>query len=204
MNPLEIYLQSGILESYIRGEIDPEKAHAVEQMADEHDSVRNKLDELSREIETAATAGAIHPPAYIKSMVMASVDYMQRMNEGELPSDPPALHENSKISDYDQWIHRKDFTRPEIVEGMHIRIIRQSQQITTAVVWMQEMTTEVHEREIEKFLIVEGSCEVAIGHNIHKLKAGDIMSIPTGIKHRAVSTSTLPCKIILQRIADFA
>lgn len=195
------YIGSGILEAYIEGRVSPGQAAEVEAMASLHANIRDRLDQLSRELEIQMTPQAATPPAYVKSLVMATINYMERMSQGEILSDPPILHSKSQPGDYAQWLERSDFTRPDTIEGMHIRIIRQRREVTTAVVWMQEMAAEVHDREIEQFLIVEGACTVSIGHITHYLKVGDRMKIPAGQPHRAVSTGAIPCKIILQRIA---
>ena len=60
--------------------------------------------------------------------------------------------------------------------------------------------TETHTNEYEKFLIVEGSCDLTIGTTVHHLNAGNYLSIPLYVSHDVKVTSAIPCKIILQRV----
>ena len=60
---------------------------------------------------------------------------------------------------------------------------------------------EVHHDEYEKFLIVEGTCTITIGDEVHNLVPGNFLSIPLYKNHTVTVTSLIPCKIILQRIA---
>ena len=60
---------------------------------------------------------------------------------------------------------------------------------------------EVHDNEYKKFLIVEGTCDIVIGENAHSLVPGDVLEIPLHTTHFGRVTSSMPCKVILQRIA---
>ena len=60
---------------------------------------------------------------------------------------------------------------------------------------------EIHTNEFERFLIVEGSCDIQIGETVHQLQAGDFLSIPLFENHFVTVTSSIPCKVILQRVA---
>ena len=60
---------------------------------------------------------------------------------------------------------------------------------------------EVHDHELEKFLIVEGSCSITIEEKIHHLSAGENLTIPLHKKNHLTVTSDIPCKVILQRHA---
>ncbi len=59
----------------------------------------------------------------------------------------------------------------------------------------------MHTHELEKFLILEGTCDITIEDEVYSLKAGDFLSIPLYNKHDVKVTSLNPCKAILQRIA---
>ena len=60
---------------------------------------------------------------------------------------------------------------------------------------------EVHTNELESFLILEGTCDITIGEEVHHLVTGDFISIPLHIGHSLIVTSNIPCKVILQRVA---
>ena len=74
--------------------------------------------------------------------------------------------------------------------------------VGTAIVWIKEYAPqEVHDHEFEKFLVVEGSCNIIVEDKIHTLIPGDYFAIPLHKKHLVEVTSIIPCKVILQRIA---
>ncbi|MEP7257274.1 MAG: cupin domain-containing protein [Flavitalea sp.] len=200
MKKTDEFMQSGMIQAYINGLLTHSEEKEVIAMAQLHESVRLKIDELSIELERAVVKQAIAPPKIVKAMFMASIDYMDRMNKGEKPSFPPLLHEESAISDYNYWLTREDCLHTPEVDEMYIKIIGKTPQITTAIVWMQQMRTEMHQHEIEQFLIIEGTCQVMIGANARQLKPGDVMIIAPGQRHEARTTSSIPCKVILQRI----
>jgi mannose-6-phosphate isomerase-like protein (cupin superfamily) len=60
---------------------------------------------------------------------------------------------------------------------------------------------EIHDNEYEKFLIVEGECDITVGTNVHHLTPGNYFSIPLHATHSVKVTSKTPCKVILQRVA---
>ena len=60
---------------------------------------------------------------------------------------------------------------------------------------------EVHDNEYEKFLIIEGTCDITVDEDVYSLVPGDYFSIPLYKSHNIKVTSTIPCKAILQRLA---
>jgi mannose-6-phosphate isomerase-like protein (cupin superfamily) len=60
---------------------------------------------------------------------------------------------------------------------------------------------EIHHDEYERFLIVEGTCDITIEKKVHHLKSGDFLAIPLFANHTVKVTSNIPCKAILQRVA---
>ena len=43
--------------------------------------------------------------------------------------------------------------------------------------------------------------EITIENEVHYLKTGDYLQIPLNVGHNLVVTSSIPCKVILQRVA---
>jgi mannose-6-phosphate isomerase-like protein (cupin superfamily) len=138
----------------------------------------------------------VHP------FLMATIDYMERLKNGEAPAFPPSLHMGSKISDYAEWLNRADLVPSDPVADIEAKIIGHTPQATTAIVWLKNgAPPETHTNEQEKFLIVEGTCDIMIGNDIHSMRPGDVLFIPLHISHSVKVTSDYPCKIILERAA---
>jgi mannose-6-phosphate isomerase-like protein (cupin superfamily) len=196
------FINSGIIQSYVLGIATSGEITEVEAMASIHPEVRKALDSFSEAIEKHALANAVQPHAAIKPFLMATIDYMSRMEKGETMSFPPVLHERSQIADYAEWLNNPDMILPADFKDVHAKIIGFTPEVSTAIVWLKDMApAEVHHNEFEKFLIVEGSCDITIGKQVYQLVPGDYLSIPLYEDHNVRVTSNIPCKIILQRIA---
>lgn len=196
------YILSGILEQYVLGTISKEESLKVEQVAAMHSEVRKEIEEISKAIEQYAMANAVEPSWEIKPFLMATIDYMQRMENGETATFPPALTETSQMSDYAMWLDRDDMILPTDADDYFAKIIGYTPQQKTAIVWIKGTApSEVHDDEYEKFLILEGTCNIIVENNIYPLVPGDFFAIPLNKSHIVKVTSDIPCKVILQRIA---
>ncbi len=201
-NPITEYIESGILELYVLGELTPAEAEEVKQMASSYPAVRQELEAIRENLEQYALAHAVTPRPLMKSLFLATVDYIERLQNGEPIATPPVLSQNSLVADYATWINRPDFTLPPQATDVHIKIIGHTPEITTALVWLLEQAdNEVHKQEYERFLVVEGTCTVAAGGDLYYLTPGDYYEVPLHTPHSIQVTSTQPCKVVLQRVA---
>ena len=203
MRDISEFLESGLIESYVLGMATPEEVKEVEQFAMSHPEINEAIELFSVSLEQHAFDNAINPDPIIKPLLMATIDYIDRMEKGEAPSFPPNLSENSTISDYSEWLNRPDFVLPTAYNAeLYAKLIAFTPQVTTAVVWIEQMAPqEVHDDEYEKFLIIEGTCDITIEDEVHHLKSGDYLAIPLHKNHTVKVTSTIRCKAILQRVA---
>ena len=202
MENIKKYIESGILDLYVLGIASEQEKGEIEKMAASYPEVQEEIENISKAIEGYAKQNSVLPSPTIKPFLMAVIDYNERIRNGEQPSFPPVLNSNSKVSDYDQWIKRNDIQLPENFKDFHAQIIGLTTEVTTAIIWISEMAPEeMHKHEREKFLILEGTCDLTIEDEVYQLKAGDYLSIPLYKKHHLKITSSIPCKAILQRIA---
>ncbi len=202
MKDISEFFESGVIESYVLGLASFEEMEEVEQLAIAHAEVKQAIELFSENLEQYLLNNAVAPNPTVKPLLMATIDYIDRMEKGEKESFPPDLNENSKISDFSNWLNRPDFFLPTYITDVHARIISHTAQVTTAVVWIKEMAPqEVHHDEYEKFLIVDGTCDITIEQKVYHLKSGDFLAIPLYKNHTVKVTSDIPCKAILQRVA---
>ena len=202
MKTIKEYIESGILESYVLGITNAEESAEVEEMAATYNEIRTEINLIRESIEKYAQLYEIEPPITIQPFLIATIDYTERLRNGEPVAVPPILYEGSAASDYDDWLKAEAAVLPDDFENLHARIIGYTQEAITAIVWIKEFAPpEVHTDELEKFLIVEGTCDIIIGEDVHPLVPGSVLSIPLFIRHEVKVTSAVPCKVILQRIA---
>lgn len=202
MSSLEELLNSGILEMYVMGQVSCAEAEQVESMAALFPEVANEINEISIALEQYATRHAVQPDPSIKTFLVARINYMERMEKGEQPGNPPILHEKAQISDYNVWLDRADLQLNQELKDAYAHIIGLNAEATTAIVWLKQgALPEEHSNEIEQFLIVEGTCDITISSKTYSLAPGSFLRIPRYETHFVQVTSTIPCKLILQRVA---
>lgn len=197
------FIDSGILEMYVMGMASPFEQEEVEMKAAANPDVRQELDAISDVLEKYALANSIKPGTVVKPYLMATIDYSERIKNGEPVSFPPVLHENSTIEEFASWLNRPDldFAGSE-EDNIFAKIIGYTPEMTTAIVWIKHETPrEIHDNEHERFLIIEGTCDIFVGDTCTHLVAGDYFDIPLHEYHTVKVTSSIACKAILQRAA---
>ena len=195
-------ISSGILELYVLDDLSLSEKLLVEEAMEQSDAIKYELFEIEKALETYAFDHAISVTATIKPMLFAGINFKDRLQKGEVPITPPALSAKSKISDFSQWLEREDMQAPDDYDSIYAKIINSDKKKTTLIVWLNDgAPDETHTDEFEKFLVIEGSCDIKIGDTEHSLQRGDYLSIPLFASHSVEVTSHCPCKIILERAA---
>lgn len=195
------FIDSGILEQYVFGMATAEECEEVERMASADAAIREELDAIELAMEAYAKEDGIKPDPTVKPFLMATIDFSERLQNGEQPASPPLLHTGSSAADYAQWLDRVDMVAPAN-EDFYAKIIGYTPEALTAIVWLNDYApTEVHDNEYERFLVVEGSCEILVEDEVNVLGPGDYFAIPMFKGHSIKVTSSIPCKVIQQRIA---
>ena len=196
------YIETGILEAYVLGITNAIETEEVERMLLIHPELRDEMNAIESALEIYAQEHKKLPDSTIKPFLLATIDYMERLKNGEPVSFPPVIEQKTRVVDFSQWLDRPDIALPQDFTDFHARIIGYTPQAITAIVWIKDMAPqEVHHDEHEKFLIIEGTCTITVDQTIHSLVPGDVFEIPLHKKHIVKVTSSYPCKVILQRIA---
>ena len=73
MEDLKAYIESGILELYVLGDVTPEEKFQVEAMAAKHPAVKAELAEIERSMELYAEENAVEPPAHLRDKILNSM-----------------------------------------------------------------------------------------------------------------------------------
>lgn len=202
MKTLELFIESGILETYVLGLTSEEENKQVREMILLYPEIDQEIDKIMEAliIYSKKSAPAFDPT--LKSLIMGTIDYTERLTNGEAPTFPPSLNENSKVEDFSEWLNRKDLELPENTEDISLRIIGYEPEKMTAIVRiLVETPYEIHDKEYEKFLILEGTCDIVTDTKTYSLVPGDYYCVPLNLGHVVKVTSKIPCKVILQRAA---
>jgi len=70
---IKAYIESGILELYILGDVSPEEKLQVEEMAAKYPEIRLELDGIERSMELYAENNAIEPAEHLRDRVLSSI-----------------------------------------------------------------------------------------------------------------------------------
>ncbi|HEY8999795.1 MAG TPA: anti-sigma factor [Mucilaginibacter sp.] len=73
MEDIKAYIESGILELYVLGDVTPEERAQVEAMAQKHPAIKAELDEIGRSMELYAEENAVEPSENLRNRVLNSL-----------------------------------------------------------------------------------------------------------------------------------
>jgi len=73
LEDIKVYIDSGILELYVLGNVTPEERAQVEAMAQKHPSIKAELDEIERSLELYAGENAVEPSKDMRNRVLNSL-----------------------------------------------------------------------------------------------------------------------------------
>lgn len=73
MEDIKLYIESGILELYVLGDVSPEEKIQVEEMASKHPAIKAELNEIERSMESFAAENAIEPAEGLRDRIMNSL-----------------------------------------------------------------------------------------------------------------------------------
>lgn len=198
------FIESGILEEYLQGVLSPEAIAQVELMVALHPEVARALAALEAVHSRLIThASSVPPPARSKDRFLNFMEMETTSHQAEerIPR-PPYLNSGSKAHDYAPWTEREGIRPPEQFDNVFVIPVHADQDCRTLLVWVKkEIAGEVHLSEVEKFLVLEGTCMIDVEGTHYNLQAGDYMSIPKYRNHTVYVTSNHPCKLIVQQIA---
>lgn len=196
------FIESGILELYVLGKTCLAENELVVMMSNLFTEVFEEIVAIEISLEKYALNSSVAVNATIKPFVLATIDFTERLQNGEPVTFPPILNANSNLRDFYPWLKRSDMVLPPDFEEIHAKIIGYNKEAITAIIWLKSGSPkEIHHDEYEKFMIIEGTCTITIDKEDFNLKSGDVLSIPLYKEHYVKVTSSIPCKVILQRIA---
>src|SRR4051812_43803030 len=108
MKNLKSFIESGILELYAMGSSSPKENDLEEEMAATFNEVREEIDLITEALECYALAHPVAPGPIVKPFLLATIDFTERMKNGEQPSFPPELGEGSTVEEFSEWLNKPD------------------------------------------------------------------------------------------------
>ena len=93
---LKAYIESGVLELYVLGDLSPEEALHVEEMASQYPEVRDELAAIEQAMEQYAFQNAVQPPADLESKLFEKLGITEE-EEFETVAAPVINQEQPRI-----------------------------------------------------------------------------------------------------------
>jgi len=90
---IKAYIESGILELYVLGDISPSEKLQVEEMASKHPAVKAELNEIERSMESFAAENAIEPAEHLRDRIMNSL-VTNLSDDSNFPTKKEAVKDN--------------------------------------------------------------------------------------------------------------
>ena len=106
MEDVKAYIESGVLELYVLGEVSHAERAEVEAMALKHPAIRAELAEIEQSLEKYADGNAIEPPVELRNRVLNSVltnladDNTFRSKHTEAADNVVAMPDSKKTNFY--------------------------------------------------------------------------------------------------------
>ncbi len=187
-----------LIEEYVLGLLSPEEEIDFEAAMTKDTMLRTEVTSYRETMEALVWEGQVAPSPSLKTKIFAEIGKIAE----EKVLTPPLLHPGSKAEDYAVWLDQEGMEPPEEFESLHFIPIAQTEDGLSAIVWIKDMVPEeVHTDNIERFLVLEGSCEISFGGEVYALNPGDYLAVPLHHPHNVRVTSDIVCKLIVQRHA---
>lgn len=95
MEDVNAYIESGILELYVLGQLTEQERREVEEMAQKHPEIKKELAAVELALEGYALENAVTPSADLEDKILASLDSSSNINSGrssivQAPTPAPA------------------------------------------------------------------------------------------------------------------
>ncbi len=199
MFDLNLYIASGVIESYCLGNLSDAEAQALTQLAAQYPALQAEIDKTLAVLEPYSGQNA--PAADLKERTLQFLSTFLKQEAISL-AQPPMINQ---YSDAKAWQEAVKGLQPEHQEdGFAFRFLKESPEVELNLVWLYgEMIEDQHPEEdfAESFLILEGACECDFGGQIVRFSAGDYFDIPPGVNHviKNISVHSNYVKGLVQR-----
>lgn len=192
------YINSGVLYDYCTNALPAVKRIEVEQVCAKYPEIKKELLQIQQSLEKFAERTARWPGKKIKEDIWNTLNNINKEKAGDI-NDLPLLN---KYSDHNRW---KRIVIPLIPEEIPEEPVTTPLRNANGIMQMlmigrTDVDGEVHEHELESFLVLEGECECCIGDNVYRLGPGGFIEIPLYEQHNVKILSEYVVAIV-QRIA---
>lgn len=192
------YIDTGILEQYCLCMLDGDELLEVEALRSQYPQISAEIRSIESSLEQHATKFAQEPPTELKEDIWGTLHNLNKERHMDL-TDLPVIN---KFTDHKAWLGIvRPLIPPQLKEDRIVHMLRESDKVVQMlIVSKTHFDDEVHVKEHESFIILEGECECTVGDNVFRLRPGGYTEIPLHTSHD-VRVLTPSVTAIVQRIA---
>lgn len=122
MENLKAYIESGVLELYVLGDLSPEEALQVEEMAAQHPEVKAEIAAIEQAIEQYAMQNAVEPSADVETRLLEKLGLSEVEPQKTVKPSPPIAQE-ANIIPFDESAGKVRILRYALVACVALLII---------------------------------------------------------------------------------
>lgn len=119
---LKAYIESGVLELYVLGDLSPEEALQVEEMAAQHPEVKAEIAAIEQAIEQYAMQNAVEPSADVETRLLEKLGLSEVEPQKTVKPNPPVAQE-ANIIPFDESAGKVRILRYALVACVALLII---------------------------------------------------------------------------------
>ena len=177
----EAYINSGILHEYCIDTLSDSERAEVEQVCARYPEVRNELRQMQRAFEKFAESVGKKPARDVEQTIWGTLENINKEKAGDL-NDLPLIN---KYSNHNNWRRIVKSLMPSPIPDKRVMLpLRNANGVMQVLVISKtDVDDEVHEREQESFLVLEGECECRIGDETWRLGPCGFLEIPLHKNH---------------------
>lgn len=182
------FLESGLLELYVLGNLDAEGIALVQEMRTKYNAeINTEIISLELFVEQDALRNAIEPSMGFNKKMNGIFTNLEKEHFMSLEN----LSLISKFSNSDAWLDLISSYLPadKLTERFGKLLRNDNGVMQLLVVSETDIDEEVHEDLEESFLILKGTCTCTIGETSINMGPGDFMQIPLHEPHTVKITS---------------
>ena len=172
-------LENGLIEGYVLGLLAPEETALVEKSISLYPQLRTEIQAVEDALQTYLM---LDNSRLIKNKLDEKLQFIekekQKLEKGE-------FNFINKNSDASLWLEKVKPLLPENQpDPFFISTLRDDNQGELFLIkTFQHVENEVHENEVESFMVLEGTCTCYVGDRVYNLTAGDYLEIPLYTNH---------------------
>src|ERR1700748_1598410 len=178
---IQEYINSGTLEEYCLGLLNPEEQAGVLEMCTRYPEIKKELVIIENAVESIAANVAQTPDERLKQRILNSLGFEEQHVQFDLDNLPPT----SISSNHKSWIKTlEDLIPEEPTEDFSCQVLRQDEHFAQMlIIAKNDVPEETHDNLMESFFILKGKCSCTVGGNIVMLGPGDFLEIPLNVQH---------------------